>query len=118
MAQVYGQSMAQIVQQTSATCNSSEWILLEATTSTPSTEGGTSALPRRFGTEIYNKGQAATAKLYLYMTNTTTAPTVSVKYCKPVETGAYHFEPNNTGLKLWGRTQAATARVIVTEYGE
>lgn len=106
MAQVYGHGMASRVQQNAITCNSSSWTKLE----------GTTALTNRIGTELYNKGQAATAKLYLTFTYGGTTPTVGVKYSKAIETGAYHFEPNDSGLTLWGRTQAATARVIVTEY--
>ena len=109
---MYGHEITRRFQQNAITCISTAWTRLE----------GTTALANRIGTELYNKGQAATAKLYLTYTypdaiGAATTPTVGVKLCKAIETGAYHFEPNGTGLTLWGRTQAATARVIVTEYG-
>ena len=104
---VYGAPTSRRFQQTSTTCNSSSWTKLE----------GTTALANRTGTEIYNKGQAATAKLYFTFTYSGETPTVSVKHCAAIETGAYHYEPNEAGLTLWGRTHAATARVIVIEHG-
>jgi hypothetical protein len=107
MAGVYGHEVASRFQQNAITCVSGSWTKLE----------GTTALTNRVGTELYNKGQAATAKLYLTFSYNGETPTIGVKYCKAIETGAYHFEPNGPGLTLWGRTQAATARVIVTEYG-
>lgn len=107
---VYGLPTASRFQHTPITCNSTSWTKLE----------GTTALTNRTGTELYNKGQSATAKLYLTYTyggETPSGNSALVKYCKAIETGAYHFEPNGVGMTLWGRTQAATARVIVTEYG-
>ena len=102
MAQVYGQTRATRIQETAITCNSTSWTALE----------GATPLANRVGIELYNKGQAATAKLYLSYDNS-----VSVKLRKAIETGAYHFEPTGNGLTLYGRTQSATARIIVTEYG-
>ena len=107
MAQAYGQSRASRFQQTVVNCNSTSWTALQ----------GSTALENRVGTELYNKGQAATAKLYLTYTYSGATPTASVKHSKAIETGSYHFEPNGPGMTLWGRTQAATARIIVTEYG-
>lgn len=103
---MYGHEIVSRFQQTAVTCNSTSWTKLE----------GATALPNRIGVEVYNKGQAATAKLYLTFSYDGATPTVPVKYCKAIETGAYHYEGNNVGLTLWGRTHAATARVIVTEY--
>lgn len=105
----YGHETFARFQQTPVTCNATTWTKLE----------GTTALANRAATELYNKGQAATAKLYLTLTydgSTPTGSNSSVKHCKAIETGAYHMEGNGPGLTLWGRTQAATARVIVTEY--
>ena len=99
----YGQPVSSRVQSQAVTCTATAWTALT---------GGATALISRTGVEIYNKGAAASVKLYLSYNNT-----ISVKYCKPVETGAYHFEPCGSQLTLYGRTQAATARVIVTEYG-
>jgi len=109
---MYGHEIASRFQQNAILCTATGWTKLE----------GTTALANRIGTELYNKGQAATAKLYLTYTypdatGAVSTPTISVKYCKAIETGSYHFEPNGTGMTLWGRTHAASARVIVTEYG-
>jgi len=106
---VYGNTTAVRFQQTAVTCISSAWTKLE----------GSTALVNRVGTEIYNKGQAATAKLYLTFTldgATPSGPNSGVANCKAIETGAYHFEPNGSALTLWGKTHAATAKIIVTEY--
>ena len=107
MAQAYGQSRASRFQQSVVLCRATAWTKLE----------GSTALENRVGTELYNKGQAATLKLYLTYTYSGETPTIGVKYCKAIETGSYHFEPNGPGMTLWGRTQAASARIIVTEYG-
>ena len=115
---MYGHETIRRVQQTAFTCRAAVWTLLEPTTTNVSTEGNTTPLSNRVFLEIYNKGQAATAKLFIYLTQSTTTPTVSVKLCKAIETGAYHMEPVDTGTKVWARPAAATARVIVTEYGQ
>lgn len=103
----YGQTTAIRFAQNAITCSSGSWTKLHGTTS----------LANRIGTELYNKGQVATLKLYLTFTYNDETPTVPVALCKAIETGAYHYEPNGPGLTLWGRTAVATARVIVTEYG-
>lgn len=109
---MYGHETATRFQQNAITCVSGSWTKLE----------GSTALANRVCTELYNKGQAATAKLYLTYTldvnGVSQTPSVGVKYCKAIETGAYHMEPNGPGMTLWGRTHAATARVIVTEYAK
>ena len=109
MAQVYGHPTASRFQQTAVTCTALTWTKLE----------GSTALANRIGTQLYNKGQAASVKLYFTYTYDGATPTglsSSVKLCPAIETGSYHFEPNGIGMTLWGRTQAATARIIVIEY--
>src|SRR3990167_7686435 len=104
----FGFSTAARFQRTAIHCSSTGWTALE----------GSTALANRVGIELYNKGQAATAKLYLTMTyngETPSGDAARVKFSKAIETGAYHFEPLGPGVTLWGRTHAATARVIVTE---
>lgn len=110
MAQVYGHAVAKRFQRTPCTVRSTEWTKLE----------GSTALANRFGIELYNKSQALTVKLYLTMTYAGATPTgdaATVRYAKAIEVSAYHFEPLDVGITLWGRTPAKTARVIVTEYG-
>lgn len=105
----FGHNTASRFQRSVVTCNSTSWTKLE----------GSSPLSNRVFTELYNKSQAATLKLYLTMTYDGATPSgdgAQVKYAKAVETGAYHMEPVGPGITLWGRSHAATSRVIVTEY--
>lgn len=103
----YGQITAIRFQQNAVQVQSSAWTKLE----------GATALANRTGTEIYNKGDSTTIKLYLTYSYNGETPTTSAAQSKPVEIGAYHFEPNGPGMTLWGRMQSGNGRVIVTEYG-
>ena len=99
----YGQPVASRTQSQAVTCTATAWTALT---------GGATAMINRTGIELYNKSQDATKKLYLSYDNT-----ISVKFCKAIEPGSYHFEPAGSQLVLYGRSHTATARVIVTEYG-
>lgn len=110
MAQVYGHPVAKRFQRTAVTCRSNGWTKLE----------GTTPLANRFGVEIFDRAQAATKKLFLthtYGGETPTGDAAAVQYAKAIEPSAYHFEPIDVGMTLWGRSSVATSRVIVTEYG-
>ena len=105
----YGHETASRFQRTAVTCVAGSWTKLE----------GSTPLANRTFIEVFNKGAAASVKLYLTMTYDGTTPSgdsAAVQYSKAIEVGSFHMEPCGPGITLWGRTGATTARVIVTEY--
>lgn len=108
----YQQQSAARVQETQISVGS-DWVLLE----------GSTALSNRFATKIFNVGSGGATRLGLkYMNADGTAPTGNVKSSTHwIGAGQFRVEPNNTGLKLYGRAKLAaninSIRVQVTEYG-
>ena len=109
----YQQQTALRVQETEFFIGGTAWTLLE----------GSTVLSNRFATKIFNVGSAGATRLGLkYMDADGTAPTVGVKRSTHwLGAGQFRVEPNNTGLKLYGRAKLASSvnviRVQVTEYG-
>ena len=108
----YQQQTAFRVQETQIAVGNS-WVLLE----------GSTALTNRFATKVFNVGTGGATRLGMkYMNADGTAPTGNVKSSTHwLGAGQFRVEPNNTGLKLYGRAKLAsginTIRVMVTEYG-
>src|SRR3990167_345913 len=96
----YGQQTAYRVQETQISVLGTAWTLME----------GSTPLSNRFATKIFNVGSAGATRLGLkYMNPDETAPTGTVKSATQyLGAGQFIVEPNNTGLKLYGRAKLAS----------
>lgn len=113
----YGQQTALTTQTTVISVSSSAWTAMEATAAHPSTQGATTALPKRFAVKVYNRGTAGASRIGLSYDNT-----VSYKHSNHyLGAGQHRVEPAATGTTLYGRAKLAsgisTILCVVVEYG-